>query len=54
MLSLILGLINLVLLFLVFVLFKTITDNLNDIIIILRDEVIQLNNELQVLRGDRK
>lgn len=54
MLSLVISIINLVLIFLVFGLFKTITDNQNDIILILRDEVIQLNHELQLMRDDGK
>ena len=54
MLSLVLSLIDLVLIVIVFKIFKTITDNQDSIITILRDEVIELNKELQALRDDGK
>ena len=54
MLGLVLSLIDLVLIFAVFGLFKTITDNQDSIITILRDEVNQLNRELQDMRDDGK
>lgn len=54
MLSLVLSLIDLVLIFVVFGLFKNITDNQNEILLILRDEVNTLNRELQDMRDDGK
>jgi len=54
MLSLVLSIICLVLIFLVFGLFKNVTDNQNEIIVILTDEVNQLNRELQDMRDDGK
>jgi len=54
MLSLVLSVICLVLIFLVFGLFKNVTDNQNEIIVILTDEVNQLNRELQDMRDDGK
>ena len=54
MLSLVLSIICLILIVVVFRLFKTVTDNQNEIIIILRDEIIQLNHELQLMRDDGK
>jgi len=42
------------LIFLVFGLFKNVTDNQNEIIVILTDEVNQLNRELQDMRDDGK
>jgi len=54
MLSLVLSVICLVLIFLVFGLFKNVTDNQNEILLILHDEVNTLNRELQDMRDDGK
>ena len=54
MLALILSILCWILIFIFIGLFKHITDNQTEIIIILRDEVIQLNKELQTMRDDRK
>lgn len=57
MLSLIilfLTIVNLLLICKTFKIFQEITDNHDSIITILRDEVIELNKELQALRDDGK
>lgn len=49
-----LTIVNLVLICKTFKIFQEITDNQDSIITILRDEVIELNKELQALRDDGK